>query len=629
MQKQIRRPLTALVAVMILALSLVPHAFADSGAIPQRSDIDDKYKWDLTTFFPNEQAWEDAYNALEKNMPRVEQYKGTFASSANNLLECLKLKDSLDLIANNLYVYAYLKLDEDNRNSKYQELGGQISGLNSRLNGAEAFIAPEILKLDDNQIKSYMKELPDLKLYEFYLEDLMRSKAHILSEEQEALLAKAAPVTQAPSRIFTMLDDADMSYGTIKDDDGNDIELTKERYYRISETGSRPLRKRANVAYNEAYLKLQNSLAATLGSSVQKDFFLSQARNYNSCLDMAVDNDNIPPEVFHNLINAVDANLEPLHKWAALRKRILGYDTLYTYDLYVPLISDFDKHYDYEDAEKLVLKGLNPLGKSYLKDFEKGLNSGWIDVYETQGKGSGAYSWGTWSAHPVILLNYSGTLENVFTLAHEMGHAMNSFYTNTHEPYTYSGHSIFTAEVASTCNEALLMNYLLKNTTDKREKMYLLNKYIEQIIGTFYTQVMFSEFEMAVHDRVEKGGALSADFMRKTYRDIYQKYWGPELVIDSINDLGELRISHFYREFYVYQYATSYSAALAISDRILKKEPGALDSYMQFLKTGRSAYPVDILKTAGVDMTTPDPVNRTIKLFGSLVDQMEQLLNES
>ncbi len=629
MQKQIQRPLTAFVAVMILALSLAPHAFADSGSVPQRSDIDAKYKWDLTTFFPNEQAWEDAYNSLEKNMPRIEQYKGTFATSANNLLECLKLKDSLDLISNNLYVYAYLKLDEDNRNSKYQELGGQISGLNSRLNGAEAFIAPEILKLDDNQIKSYMQELPELKLYEFYLDDLMRSKAHILSEEQEALLAKAAPIAQAPSRIFTMLDDADMSYGTIKDDDGNDMELTKERYYRIAETGSRPLRKRANHAYNEAYLKLQNSLAATLASSVQKDYFLSQARNYKSCLDMAVDGDNIPPEVFHNLINAVDANLEPLHKWAALRKRILGYDTLYTYDLYVPLISDFDKQYDYEDAEKMVLKGLNPLGKSYLKDFEKGLNSGWIDVYETQGKGSGAYSWGTWSAHPVILLNYNGSLENVFTLAHEMGHAMNSFYTNATEPYTYSGHSIFTAEVASTCNEALLMNYLLKNTTDKREKMYLLNKYIEQIIGTFYTQVMFSEFEMAIHDRVEKGGALSADFMRKTYRDIYQKYWGPELVIDSINDLGELRISHFYRQFYVYQYATSYSAALAISDKILKKEPGALDSYMQFLKTGRSAYPVDILKKAGVDMTTPDPVNRTIKLFSNLVDQMEQLLNES
>jgi oligoendopeptidase F len=293
----------------------------------------------------------------------------------------------------------------------------------------------------------------------------------------------------------------------------------------------------------------------------------------------------------------------------------------------VPLIPEFDKQYSYEDAEKLVLKGISPLGATYQADFRKGLNSHWIDVYETQGKGSGAYSWGTWSAQPVILLNYSGTLENVFTLAHEMGHAMHRYYTNANEPYIYSGHSIFTAEVASTCNEALLMNYLLDNTTDKREKMYVLNKYIEQIIGTFYTQVMFSEFEMALHNRIESGGALSADFMRKTYRDIYQKYWGPDLVIDSINDLGGLRISHFYRQFYVYQYATSYSAALAISDRILNKEPGALDAYLRFLQVGRSDYPVEILKAAGVDMTTPDPVNRTIKRFSRLVDEMEKLLN--
>jgi len=467
-----------------------------------------------------------------------------------------------------------------------------------------------------------------LGLYKFYLQDLIRKSKHILSAKEEAIMALAGPLESSPSKIFTMIEDADMTYGSVYDEDSNKVELTKERAYKLMESNDRRVRRDVNSVYNEAYLKRVNTLAATLDASIKKDYFNMQARHYNSCLEMSLNGDNIPVSVFHNLIDAVNTNLGPLHKWTALRKRILGYDTLYTYDLYAPLTKNKPKEYTYEEAKKIVLKGLKPLGKEYLKNFEKGLNSRWIDVYETQGKGSGGYQWGSYTSHPYILMNYNGTLENVFTLAHEMGHAMQSFYTNKNEPYIYSDHSLFVAEVASTCNEALLMKYLIKHVKDKEEKIRLLDYYIEQIVGTFYTQVMFSEFELAIHNRIESGNAVSADYFRKTYRDIYQKFWGPELVIGKINDLGGMRISHFYREYYVYQYATCYAAAQLLSQKILDKKKGALQSYMKFLSTGSSEYPVDILKDAGVDMTTPEPIDNTIKLFGQLVDQMEQLLDE-
>ncbi|HKK20544.1 MAG TPA: oligoendopeptidase F [candidate division Zixibacteria bacterium] len=619
--------LCAVAAAIILALFNVP-AYAAADRIPQRSDIADKYKWKLEDMYPTPEAWEADFTTLKTNLPRFEQYKGHLGDSPSTLLACLRLSDSLNQIGDNLYVYAYLKLDEDNRSSSSQELTGRISGLGAEVAQATSFMQPELVSIGKDKIMSMLKKSPELAVYEHYFDDLFRTQQHILSEKEENILALAGPVTSSPSKIFSMVNDADINYGNIIDENGDTMALTKERYYKILESKDRRMRHDANVAYNSAYLKYINTLAATLDASVKKDYFYMKARGYNSCLEMSLDNGNIPTSVFHNLVDAVDSNLAPLHKWTALRKRILGYDTLYTYDLSVPLTFGDQKEYPYEEAKKIVLEGLKPMGKEYLANFEKGLDSRWIDVYETQGKGSGAYQWGTYTSHPYLLLNYSKTLESVFTLAHEMGHAMHSYYTNRNEPYIYGNHSLFVAEVASTCNEAVLMKYMLRNAKTKAEKMELLNYYIEQIIGTFYTQVMFSEFELAIHDRIQNGGALSADFFRKTYRDIYQKYWGPDLVIDSINDMGCMRISHFYREYYVYQYATCYAAAQTLSQKILDKDKGALDLYKQFLSTGSSKYPVDILKDAGVDMTTPDPVNRTIKLFAQLVDQMEQLLNE-
>ncbi|MFQ5500453.1 MAG: oligoendopeptidase F [Candidatus Zixiibacteriota bacterium] len=602
---------------------------AGTEKVPQRSDIDAKYKWKVEDIYSDLGAWEADFAGFRDNMARMEQFKGNLGESADQLLNCLQLSDSLGLIGENLYVYAYLKLDEDNRESQFQELGGRISALSAKFSEATSFIEPEILDIDSDKLLTMLGSNPELDQYRFYLEDMIRQKEHILDADKEELLALADPVASAPSQIFSMITDADVTFGSIFDEDSNQVKLTRGRYYKFLESSDRRVRRDANQTYNKAYLAHVNSLAATLSASVKRDYFYMKARGYSSCLEMSLAGDNIPVDVFYNLIDAVNSNLAPLHKWASMRKKLLGVDTLYSYDMWVPILPEMKRTYEYEEAREMNLSGLKPMGDKYLAEFAKGLDGGWIDVFETEGKGSGAYQWGTYATHPFVLLNYNGQLDNVFTLAHEMGHAMHSFYTQRNEPYIYGDHSLFVAEVASTCNEAVLMKYMFRNAKTKEEKIGLLNYYIEQIIGTFYTQVMFSEFERAIHDRIEKGDAFSADYFRKTYRDIYQKYWGPELVIDSVNDLGCLRIGHFYRQFYVYQYATCYSAAQMLSQKILDGGKDDLETYLRFLSTGSSKYPVDVLKDAGVDMTSPEPINRTINLFAELVDQMEELLAEN
>ncbi|HOD66247.1 MAG TPA: oligoendopeptidase F [candidate division Zixibacteria bacterium] len=618
-------PVLLAVGLFLAAASAVISA---DSAIPQRADIADQYKWRVADIFPTDSAWEAAFAGLQGSIGLFDQYRGRLGEGPATLLACLATRDSIELIADNLYVYAYLILDEDNRVSTYQEMGGRIRQLWSRISEGTSFIEPEIIAAGKDKIVGFAGQDPKLAVYRHYLDDLFRKQAHVLSDKEEALLALAGPAVSASGEIFNMVDNADIDYGTVADENGAEVALTKERVYKMLESTDRELRRRVSDRYNAAYLDYENTLAATLAASVKSDYFQAQARGYATCLESSLDRYNIPVAVFHSLIAAVNENLAPLHKWASLRKRILGVDTLFTFDLSVPLMPEGRKEYTYEQAQEILRRGLQPLGPQFLTDLEKGFTSGWIDVYETEGKGSGAYSWGTYSSHPYVLLNYNGTLASVFTLAHEMGHAMHSYYTNRHEPYISHNHSLFAAEVASTGNEAVLMKYLLDNTTDRGDKMELLNYYIEQIIGSFFTQVMFSEFELTIHERIESGQALSAEFMRKTYRDIYQKYWGPDLTIGAVNDLGCLRIGHFYSQYYVYQYATSYAAAQAMSQKVLE-DPKYLDTYMQFLAVGNSDYPVEILKKAGVDLTSPEPVQRTMKLFADLVDQMEALLAES
>jgi len=616
-------------ALALYALLSGPAAAAaDQSAARERSEIEDQYKWDLSSLFPSTAAWEEAYAALDANIGRFETLKGHLGDSPQALLSCLQLNDSLNLINDNLTVYAGQLFDQDQRVTANQELRGRAQGIEARLATATSFIEPEILTIPAERLKSFVDSTPGLGVYRFYLENIVRSKAHILSPSEEEILSLAGPLMNAPRNIYDMIANADVKFGSVVDDQGSTVELTRQRYGQLLESTDRRVRFDANRAFVGAFAPYENTLAAALGAAFQRDWFLAQARKYRQSLDVRLDPDNIPEQVFTGLLDAVGANLEPLHKWTALRKRILGLDTLYTYDMSVPLLKEKPRTYTFEEARQIVSEGLKPLGEKYLADLNRAFESGWIDVYETRGKRSGAYSWGSYTSTPYVLLNFVGSRNNVFTLAHEMGHAMNGRYNNAHEPYIYSDGSLFTAEVASTVNEAALLNYLLETTTDPREKLDLLIYYIEQIENTFYTQVLFSEFEHAMHRHAEKGGAFSSTLFRQTYRDIYQKYWGPALVIDSINDMGCLRIHHFYRTYYVFQYATGYAAAQMIAQRILDREPGAVDALMAFLNTGNSDYPVEILKKAGVDMTSPEPVNRTIKLFADLVNEVERLLDE-
>ncbi len=619
--------------VVMLAGVLVMFAFSpifgqsQVKKIPQRSEIAEKYKWRLQDIYPSDEKWEQDFSKVKALLPQAEKFKGHLAESGKMLLDCLALQDSIWIMFDPMYVYAYMKLDEDTRVSKYQEMSDRAGGMNSKIREAFSFVDPEILSIPQERLKQLMGEEKGLALYAHYIDNIQRNREHTLSTQEEELLAQAGPLAQVPRNVFTMIEDADLKFGSIIDEEGNEVQLTRQRYADFLRSTDRRVRKDASDTYSEAWVEYINGLGANLAGSIKKDIFFAHARNYSSTLEASLHADNIPVEVFDNLIETVNGNLKPIHQYVSLRKKYLGLDELHKYDMWVPLVPKAKMEIPYDSAVTLVLNALKPMGKKYVDELRDGFNSGWVDVYETKGKGSGAYSWGAYTTHPYMLLNYSNSLDNVFTVAHEMGHNMHRLYSSRSQPYIYSGHSLFVAEVASTTNEMLLMDYLLKHAKTKEEKLYLLNYYIEMIEGTFYTQVMFAEFERDAHAKAEAGEALSAKSLRKLYRDIYQKYEGPDLVLDSLDDLGCLRISHFYRNFYVYKYATSLSAASVISKKILAGDKNALKMYIEgLLEAGDSEYPIDILKDAGVDMTQPEPVNAMVDLYANLVNEFEQLL---
>ncbi len=617
-------------AVAIVVLFSAGFASAEVKQIPQRSEIDSKYKWNLEDIYADTVAWQADFDKLQSQMSGLEKYKGNLGESADNLLKCLSLQDSLNIILGRLYVYAFMKQDEDTRISEYQQLGGKIAGLNSQFGSIESFINPEILEMPSDKLIGFVNSDKKLEPYRFYIEDLIRSKKHILSPGEERVLALAGSATDASRNIFRMMYNADVKFPAITDENGEEIQLTRERFYEIMKSPDRDVRRTAHQKYNEAYNAYFNSFGAILASTVNKNRFYAQARHYNSAVELSLDGDNIPVSVLTNLIAAVNANLAPLHKWTSIRKRIMGLDEVHGYDTSVPLVPEAKEKITYDEANKMLAKGLKPLGKNYIKNLKMGLSSGWVDVYETEGKRSGGYQWGSYSTHPYVLMNYNDNIESMFTLAHEMGHGLHSFNSRKTQPYRNAGYATFVAEVASTTNEAILIKYMLDHTKDKKKKMYLLNYYIEQIIGTFYFQTLLSEFEMSIYDVVENGGALSSESMKKIYSDLIQKYWGPEYVIDEWGGWGGIRVPHFTtnRSFYVFQYATSYAAAQAISKKIIAGDKKTRDLYLNFLKSGGSDYPVQLLKNIGVDMTTPQPVNDAIAVFSDLVDQMEKLLDE-
>ena len=620
-----------LIIVSIVFAGVFTDAFAQVKKAPQRSEIDNKYKWKLEDIYPDTVAWLADYEKLQSRMGELEKFKGTLGKSAENLYNCLKLEDDLNIILGRLYVYAFMKQDEDTRISEYQELGGKIGSLDSRFGAIESFVNPEILEIPDDKLEGFIKSYKGLKEYEFFLENLLRSKQHILSSEEENILAKAGNATSGTKDIFSMIYYADVKFPTVTDENGNEIELTRQRYSEILKSPNRDVRRNASQVYNEAYFKYFNALGATLSTKVKNDWFYADVRNYKTCLERSLDGDNIPSTVVTNLIKAVNDNLAPLHKYVALRKKVMGLDELHGYDTNVPMVPEAEEKISFDKAKELVTEALKPMGKTYGKDLAKGLNAGWIDVYETEGKRSGGYNWGSYSTHPYILMNYNDDMENVFTLAHELGHGLHSFYAKKNQNYRNAGYATFVAEVASTTNETIMINYMIDHAKDKRKKMYLLSQHIEEFIGSFYFQTLLTEFELAIHTTVENGEALSAEGMRQIYRELYQKYWGPDLVIDDWADWAGIRVPHFvtHDPYYVFQYSTSAAAAMAISKKIMDGDNNFRDKYLQFLTWGGSDYPVNELKKIGVDMTAPEPVNDAIAAFSEMVDEMEKLINEN
>ncbi|WIV10448.1 oligoendopeptidase F [Proteiniborus sp. MB09-C3] len=592
----------------------------------ERKDVDTKYLWNLETLYVNDDAWEDDFKKAKELSKKIKKYKEQIENSSKTLLEVLTLQDELSRITGNIYTYAKMKQDEDTRNSTYQALTDRATGLMVEVEESLSFIVPELLMLDEEKINRYLNETKGLAVYSHYLDNIMRRKNHILTPREEAILAQTGDIATVSENTFGMLNNADLKFPTIKDENGHEVEITHGSYIPLMESKDRKVRQDAFKALYDTYYSYKNTFASTLSGNVKKNIFYSKLRNYNSALEASLDANNIPTEVYHNLIKTVGDNLSSLHKYVALRKKALGLDELHMYDLYTPIVKDIDMKIHYEEGEQIVLKGLAKLGDEYVNIVNEGLNSRWVDVYENRGKRSGAYSWGTYDSNPFILLNYQDTLDNVFTLAHELGHSLHSYYSKKNQPYIYGGYSIFLAEVASTTNEALLMDYLLKNVKTKEEKLYLLNHYLEQFRGTVYRQTMFAEFELAIHQHVEKGESLTADWLCETYKALNVKYYGSDIIIDDDIAIEWARIPHFYYNFYVFQYATGFSAATALSQKIIDEGESAIQKYIGYLKSGSSDYPINVLKKAGLDMTTPEPIEEALKLFGELVDKMEELI---
>ncbi len=599
-----------------------------SGKLPLRSEIDQRFQWKLSDIFPTDEAWEKAYHEVENEIPKISAFSGKLGESPEVLLNALQTINQIEPRLYLLYLYAGLKSDQDTSVPKYQGYRDKVTSLAVKWEEACAFLRPEILEIPEKTLQQFLESSEGLQEYRHYLENIVRTKAHTLTREQEQLLAMSGEIAQAPYHIFSMFNNADIKFPTIIDENGREVEVTKGRINVLLESPDRRVRFDAYQAMYGEYRKWLNTLSATLTAAVKRNIFYARARKYSTALEAALDGDNIPPTVYDNVTSTIETYLPTMHRYMQLRKQLLGVTELKPWDLYVPLFADVKITVPYEEAVELVQKGLAPLGAQYQKDLSQAFRNGWIDVFENRGKRSGAYSWSTYGVHPYILLNYNETLDNVFTLAHELGHAMHSFYTHQHQPYHYSHYTIFVAEVASTLNESLLMDYLLKTTDDPQQKLYLLNQYIDTIRGTLYGQALFATFEKEIHRRAESGEALTVEVYSSLMRDLYTRYYGDAFVMDEHYPNNWCRIPHFYYNFYVYQYATGLSAAITLSQKILAGDQTARDAYLRFLSRGNSAYSIDLLKDAGVDMTSPEPIAATAKLMDQLLDEVEKLLAE-
>ena len=596
-----------------------------SERIPQRCDIPEKDKWAIEDIYPTDAAWEQDLVKARGYAEKIASYKGLLSTDSAKLLEYLRLDDDMTVVLEALVNYAQRRNDEDTRDAKYQDMVSRMEMLFVDISGASAFVTPELLSIDDETMERFFRERPEMELYRLCIDRVRRRRAHILSEAEERIMALTGEMTGSPDNIFSMFNDADLKFPDATDKDGNKHQVTHGSYIPLMHSNDRELRKSAFESLYGVYENFRNTSAAVLSSQVKCLTFRARARNYENTLQAALDGNEVPVEVYKQLIEAVHENMHYMYKYVKLRKKLLGVDELHAYDLYAPIVSDIEVKIPFEQAKQEVYDSLAPMGEDYRAIFSQGIKDRWIDVYENEGKRSGAYSAGA-RVHPYVLLNHKDTLDSEFTLAHEMGHAIHSYLSNKNQPVVYADYVIFVAEVASTCNESLLMQHLLKITTDKKRRAYLINYFLEQFRTTLYRQTMFAEFELMINEKAENGESLTADVMCELYRKLNLLYYGEDIVIDHELDMEWARIPHFYYNYYVYQYATGFSAAIALSQRILKEGAPAVRDYIGFLSGGCSRDPISLLRGAGVDMTSTKPVTDALKLFGELIDEMEELM---
>lgn len=594
--------------------------------VKDRKDIDIKDTWNLESIYANNELWEEDYAALEKDAAEFAKLKGAIEADVSKIPAVLDAYYGLHRRLSKLSVYARMRFDQDTTDSTYQTMSAKIGSLGVKIGAASAFVEPEILSYSKEQLEAAEKENERTAYYGRKIEEMLRGQEHTLDAEKEELLAAAGDMAEAPDDIFSVLMNADMKYPDIVLEDGTHLPLTNSTYISYMESPDRAVREGAFKTLYGQIASLKNTFAAIYRGNLKQAKFYAQSRKYSSARAMYLADSNVPESVYDNLLSAVHEALPMMYRYVAVRKKVLGVDKLHMYDVYTPIVAAQNQTYEFEQAKQMVLEALKPMGEDYLSHAREGLENRWIDIYPNKGKKGGAYSWGCYDSQPFILLNYTKNLDSVFTLIHEMGHSIHSYYSRTAQDYAYSDYKIFVAEVASTCNECLLMHDLLEKTTDKEQRKYLLNHYLDSFKGTLFRQTMFAEFEKTAHDYCAQGKPLTAEALSQMYLELNQKYFGPYMEKDEEIAYEWMRIPHFYTPFYVYQYATGYSAAVALSAKILKEGKPAVDAYMSFLKGGESKDPIDLLKMAGVDMTTEKPVADALALFGELVAELEALV---
>jgi len=629
MAARLFRAQTAILGVLLGLAGLTATAAGETMEVKTRDQIEAKYKWDLTDMYASDADWEADMQAVEAAIPHLKGYAGKISQSPDQFLAYMHLLEDAAAKLDRAYSYASMAYDQDTSNQQYTALRERAAGMAQRLGDATSWFSPEVTSMSREAWDKWFAENPDLSLYRQFIDDELRTRAHVLSAPEERLLALSANMSRAPGNANTALRETDMQFPTVKDENGNDVELSEGRLFVLLQSPDPAVRRNASITMLATYGKFQNTASALMAGNIARDIFHAEARNYPSSLAAAVDGDNIDTTVVLNLIATVKKNAGVLQRYCELRRRALGLDEIHLYDMYAPLLPEDRIEVPYEEAVAKIEAAMAPLGAEYVAAMKAGFAGGWVDVYENQNKRSGAYSSGTFLAHPYILLNYNDTQEDMFTTAHEIGHAMHTWHTMKAQPFIYADYTTFVAEVASTFNEALLLDYLMKNEQDPLRKLALVSQYIDNIRGTFITQTMFADFELRMHRAAEQGLPLTAEALSQMYRDTARDYFGPNVVIDDEYGFTWIRIPHFYRNFYVYKYATSLAGSQALSQKVLAGEPGAKERYIEFLSNGSSKYPIDLLKGAGVDLSTPAPNEMTMQKFDQLVTEMEKLLKQA